>query len=88
MKDSYEFDDNAPLDPSDKRSINYQIMKNKGLTPARKKEQRNPRVKHRKKYEKSLIKLKSFKAVQRDQSAPYKGEATGIKKNLARSVKF
>ena len=30
-----------------------QIARNKGLTPKRKKEQRNPRVKHKKKYEKA-----------------------------------
>ena len=36
-----------------------QIAKNKGLVPKRKKEQRNPRVKHRKKFEKAKIKHKS-----------------------------
>lgn len=38
-----------------KRGITYQIAKNKGLTPHRKKEQRNPRVKHRNKYRKARI---------------------------------
>lgn len=38
-----------------KRAITYQIAKNKGLTPYRKKEQRNPRVKHRKKFRKAVI---------------------------------
>jgi U3 small nucleolar RNA-associated protein 3 len=38
-----------------KRAITYQIAKNKGLTPLRKKEQRNPRVKHRNKYRKAKI---------------------------------
>ena len=78
----------AEGDVDDKRSINYEILKNKGLTPARKKEVRNPRVKHRKKYEKSLVRLKSFKHVVKDTQSAYKGEQTGIKKNLARSVKF
>lgn len=36
-----------------KRAINYQILKNKGLTPKRKKDDRNSRVKKRKKYEKA-----------------------------------
>jgi hypothetical protein len=71
-----------------KRKVNYDILKNKGLTPKRSKEQRNPRVKQRTKYEKSLKKLKSFKAVIRAQDKAYVGEETGIKKNLARSVKF
>jgi U3 small nucleolar RNA-associated protein 3 len=71
-----------------RREINYDIMKNKGLTPHRKKEQRNPRVKHRMKYEKNMIKLKSVKSILKDRSKPYAGEETGIKKNLARSVTF
>ncbi|XP_039281412.1 something about silencing protein 10 isoform X2 [Nilaparvata lugens] len=33
-----------------KRAITYEMAKNKGLTPKRKKELRNPRVKHRNKY--------------------------------------
>lgn len=34
------------------------MAKNKGLTPHRKKEQRNPRVKHRMKYRKAVIRRK------------------------------
>ena len=81
-------EDEGALGDDGKRQINYQIMKNKGLTPKRAKENRNPRVKRRKKYEKSMTKLKSFKSVMKDQNKPYAGEETGIKKNLARSVRF
>jgi len=35
-----------------KRALTYQIFKNKGTVPYRKKEFRNPRVKHRMKYRK------------------------------------
>lgn len=38
-----------------KRAITYEMAKNRGLTPYRKKELRNPRVKHRTKYRKALI---------------------------------
>mgnify|MGYP001186182141 CR=1 FL=1 len=72
-----------------KRAINYQILKNKGLTPKRKKDDRNSRVKKRKKYEKAQKKLKSVRAVYSGgQSGVYEGEKTGIKKNLTKSVKF
>jgi U3 small nucleolar RNA-associated protein 3 len=76
------------MDPNDKRGVNYEIMKNKGLTPSRNKEQRNPRVRQRKKYERSMTKLKSFKSVVKSHDGKYGGEETGIKKNLAKSVRF
>ncbi|CAG8522296.1 31032_t:CDS:2 [Racocetra persica] len=69
-----------------KRQINYQILKNKGLTPHRKKEQRNPRVKHRNKYEKARKKIKSIKRVISQQEGSYGGEKTGIKTGLSRSI--
>lgn len=72
-----------------KRAINYQILKNKGLTPKRKKDNRNSRVKKRKKYAAAQKKLKSVRAVYSGgQSGAYEGEKTGIKKNLTKSVKF
>ncbi|CAG8451367.1 13614_t:CDS:10 [Acaulospora colombiana] len=71
-----------------KRQINYQILKNKGLTPRRKKEQRNPRVKHRSKYEKAKKKIKSFKRVFTQLEGSYGGEKTGIKTDLSRSIRF
>ncbi|CAG8434085.1 5286_t:CDS:10 [Diversispora eburnea] len=71
-----------------KRQINYQILKNKGLKPSRKKEQRNPRVKHRQKFERAKKKIKSIKATFVQQEGSYGGEKTGIKTGLTRSVKF
>ncbi|CAG8462885.1 8584_t:CDS:2 [Scutellospora calospora] len=71
-----------------KRQINYQILKNKGLTPYRKKEQRNPRVKHRNRYEKAKKKIKSIKRVFSQQEGSYGGEKTGIKTGLSRSIKL
>lgn len=73
-----------------KRKINYQIEKNKGLAPRRKKDVRNPRVKKRKKYEEKQKKLKSMKAVYNggEGLGGYKGETTGIKTGLVKSVKL
>ncbi|CAI2163627.1 20369_t:CDS:10, partial [Funneliformis geosporum] len=76
------------LPDGSKRQINYQILKNKGLIPHRKKEQRNPRVKHRNKYEKAKKRIKSFKRVVVQQEGSYGGEKTGIKPKLSRSIKF
>lgn len=52
-------DDKSDEESNEKRAITYQISRNKGLTPKRKKEQRNPRVKHRKKFRKAVIKRRS-----------------------------
>ncbi|KAG0275073.1 hypothetical protein BGZ95_009207 [Linnemannia exigua] len=87
LEQSTSFEDTS-MDPNDKRSISWQILKNKGLTPHRKKEQRNPRVKHRNKYETAKKKIKSVKRVFTRLEGSYGGEKTGIKTGLARSVKF
>jgi len=82
--------DENDLTPGEKRHINKTIEKNRGLTPHRKREKKNPRVKHRKNYEKAMIKLKSFRrvAVNKNDVGPYAGETTGIKTKLSRSVRF
>ncbi|KAJ2159042.1 something about silencing protein 10 [Coemansia sp. RSA 552] len=78
----------AAVEGSTKRGVNYQILKNKGLLPRRTKEQRNPRVKRRQRYEKAKKKLSSSAAQVRAQEGNYGGEATGIKSNLTRSTHF
>ncbi|KAF2761924.1 hypothetical protein EJ05DRAFT_507536 [Pseudovirgaria hyperparasitica] len=78
------------IGPDGRREISYQISKNKGLTPKRKKDVRNPRVKKRKKYDEKKKKLKSMKPVYSggEGRGGYKGELTGIKKGLVKSVKL
>ncbi|KAI0840512.1 Sas10 C-terminal domain-containing protein [Hypoxylon sp. FL0890] len=73
-----------------KRKITYQIQKNKGLAPKRKKEVRNPRVKKRKAYAEKQKKLKSMKPVYKggEGKGGYGGELTGIKPGLIKSVKL
>ena len=72
-----------------KRAATYEILKNKGLTPHRKKENRNPRVKKRDKYEKALIAKKGqVREVITGEGGKYGGELTGIKANNARSRKI
>ena len=76
--------------PDGKRAITYAIEKNKGLTPKRSKDVRNPRVKKRKKYEEKMKKLSSQRPVYKggEGRGGYGGELTGIKMNLVKSVKL
>ncbi|XP_025110142.1 something about silencing protein 10-like [Pomacea canaliculata] len=70
-----------------KRGITYQIEKNKGITTYKKKELRNPRVKHRMKYRKANIRHK----VQVQKIRPkgyYDGEHAGIRAGIIRSRKM
>jgi U3 small nucleolar RNA-associated protein 3 len=78
------------IGPDGKRKISYLISKNKGLTPHRKKEVRNPRVKKKLKYEAKKKKLKSMKQVYSggESRGGYGGELTGIKPGLVRSTKL
>ncbi|KAJ1911882.1 something about silencing protein 10 [Mycoemilia scoparia] len=78
----------AALPADRKRKINYQILKNKGLIPKRSKEQRNPRVKRRMRYEKAQKKLGSQVRLVKKLDGHYGGEETGIKSRLSRSVKL
>ena len=73
-----------------KRAITYAIEKNKGLTPRRKKEARNPRVKKRLKYEDKMKKLGSIRQLYKggEGRGGYAGELTGIKSNIIRSRKL
>ncbi|CAF0952509.1 unnamed protein product [Didymodactylos carnosus] len=72
----------------EKRKITYQIEKNKGLTPKRKKENRNSRVRHRNRYEKALNKRKSRVPTARNEEKKYTGEPTGIRAGIKRGVKL
>lgn len=72
----------------DKRQITYQMAKNKGLIPHRKKDQRNPRVKHKLKYRKAKIRRKGAVREARTEINRYGGEASGIKANVKKSIKI
>ncbi|XP_028146545.1 something about silencing protein 10 [Diabrotica virgifera virgifera] len=71
-----------------KRAITYEMAKNKGLTPHRKKEQRNPRVKHKLKYRKAVIRRKGAVREPRKELSRYGGEISGIKSTVSRSIKI
>ncbi|KAL6065215.1 Something about silencing protein 10 [Balamuthia mandrillaris] len=75
-------------DTTNKRGINYQIKKNKGLTPHRKKENRNARVKYRNKYTKALKKYNHHRpGVKKDLNpVAYGGESSGINPFVVKSI--
>lgn len=72
----------------ERRAITYQIAKNKGLTPYRKKELRNPRVKHRNKFRKALIRRKGAVRTFRKEIKRYDGEKFGIKTTVKKGIKI
>ncbi|KAH6890495.1 Sas10 C-terminal domain-containing protein [Thelonectria olida] len=73
-----------------KRKITYAIQKNKGLTPKRGKDVRNPRVKKRKQYEAKQKKLKSMKPVWQggEPKGGYHGELSGINTAVIKSTRL
>ncbi|CAH1772813.1 unnamed protein product [Owenia fusiformis] len=71
-----------------KRGITRQIEKNRGLTPNRKKENKNPRVKNRIKYRKAKIRRKGQLREYKPEMEKYGGEISGIRAGLKRSVKL
>ncbi|KAH8287014.1 hypothetical protein KR054_000573 [Drosophila jambulina] len=87
-EDEEEEDEEDEAGDSNRRGITYQMAKNKGLTPHRKKELRNPRVKHRGKYRKALIRRKGAVRTVRKETKRYGGEMSGIKATVSKSVKF
>ena len=81
-----EDDGRNEVDESANRAISYTMLKNKGLTPSRKKELRNPRKKYRNKFVKAEKRRKSQIVEVRREDKRYTGEKTGIRAALTRSV--
>lgn len=71
-----------------KRKISRMIEKNKGLTPYRKRDYRNPRVRYKGKFKKAEIKRKSQVKEPIKEIKKYSGEYHGIKSSVVRSVRF
>ncbi|XP_032673117.1 something about silencing protein 10 [Odontomachus brunneus] len=87
-KDKGDEEDKAMTIEEEKRAITYQMAKNRGLTPYRKKELRNPRVKHRNKYRKAKIRRRGAVKEVRKELTRYAGEISGIKAGVKKSIKL
>ena len=82
----------VPEEVDGRRAAGYKIMKNKGLTRIRKKENRNSRVKYRNKFEKAVMRRKGQVQdtirVGPSDGANYGGEETGIRTHIKKSVRI
>lgn len=76
------------VEEDEKRGITYQMAKNKGLMPSRKKEVRNPRVKNKLKFRKANIRRKGAVRTVRKELSRYGGEMSGIKATVKKGVKI
>lgn len=80
--------DEVVEDDDGRRQITYQIAKNKGLTPYRKKELRNPRVKNKLKYRKAVIRRKGQVRQVYKQDKRYESEKFGINARVKKGIKI
>ena len=87
-KEENSTEEQALEDQNAKRAITYQIAKNRGLTPRRKKIDRNPRVKHREKFRKAKIRRRGQVREVRREEQRYTGELTGIRAGVKKSIKL
>uniref|UniRef100_A0A8D8SWD1 Something about silencing protein 10 n=2 Tax=Cacopsylla melanoneura TaxID=428564 RepID=A0A8D8SWD1_9HEMI len=85
-KNALKEDEVMEAEQDGKRAITYQIAKNKGLTPHRKKELKNPRVKHKLKFRKAKIRRKGQIREPRKELERYGGELSGIKASARKSI--
>ena len=71
------------------RKIGTAIEKNRGLTPHRRKDLKNPRKKHRIKFAEAKVRRSgAVQQVKEGAGGGYEGEMTGIKSRVSKSVKF
>ena len=87
-KHAVNLKENEEEEGDDRRGITYQIYKNQGLAPKRNKDQRNPRVKHRHKFEKAKVRRKGQVRTLRTETKRYSGEASGINMRVKKGVKI
>lgn len=87
-KEEKSVDEQALEDQNAKRAITYQIAKNRGLTPRRKKIDRNPRVKHREKFRRAKIRRRGQVREVRREEQRYTGELSGIRAGVKKSIKL
>ena len=77
------------LQEGESRKATQKILKNRGLVASRPKENRNPRVKKRLRYEKAVKRRKGqVAAVRTNEADQYMGEKSGIRSDVVHARKF
>ena len=77
------------LEEGESRKATQKILKNRGLVPSRPKENRNPRVKKRRRYEQAVKRRKGQVVPMRTNEADqYMGEKSGIRADVTHSRLF
>ncbi len=71
-----------------KREIGQKIMANRGLTPHRSKETKNPRVRLRGKFSRAVTRRKGSVRDVKEKTEGYGGELTGVKTSVVKSRKL
>ena len=74
--------------PSEHRPISSLMDRNVGLKPSRPKDRKTPKTRNRARYEKAMVKRRSQVREYQGQGGVYGGEATGIRRNVAKSVRL
>ena len=75
-------------DVDGKREIGQKIMANRGLTPHRNKEAKNPRVRLRGTFGRAVTRRKGSVRDVKEKTDGYGGELTGVKTSVIKSRKF
>ncbi|XP_072521909.1 something about silencing protein 10 [Salminus brasiliensis] len=88
MMATEDLEEQPEMDADAKRGITYQMAKNKGLTPKRRKIDRNPRVKHREKYRRAKIRRKGQVREVVREATRYSGELSGIRAGVKKGIKL
>ena len=80
----------ARSDADGPRAITRDVEKNRGLTPHRRRDIKNPRVKGRKRFEKATVRRRGQvrDVTAGAAGAGYGGEKTGVRSKLSKSVRF
>jgi len=74
--------------PASQRPITSLMDRNEGLKPSRPKDRKTPKTRNRARYEKAMVKRRSQVREYQGQGGVYGGEATGIRRNVAKSVRL